>query len=660
MIVSKEKLLLLILLMMINFSCLHRQVQYVLFNMHRRSLTFRFEIPSALRSYSDTYNSFREYDLCCGNKINNALVNIFFSNFLNKNIDENITVICGSDYMLYENITLSKNSTLMFFNSTIHVLKNVMILMKSNSSLLLINSSIIFENASELRIYGINGTRFIGVCLDISPKFNKKKYVYFGINTEYILLSKVTSRNVNIDAYANYISIISCNIDTMGISPKYENASIEIFDSKMNFIEFGEWGYEMKCKELYIYIKNTKITHHFQGNFYLRKAETRIVIEQCIFKNVHFLIDYYNTWNMSIPSKIAISKCKMMNCEFVFEMDTPIKEVTLSENIVVNSTWSVDLKYATTAIYGNILINSSIFIDVTTSKKYPVVFRKNILRMSLLDLRLWWADAISPMFVTKNVFINSILRTQARFLWLAVKMNQRSTTREEQSILILMIANNTFIKNLTIRRRSLIELCDEAMYYVIANNTFINENSDKFPAIFIEGVFNYDPENPKESSFDICGNVFINFTTPLVIKARQKDVGYEGFYHTQIRIYLNSFFAENITLIDYGFEYDWAGYGNYWSCYYVLDRNNDGIGDEPIWFDNDSVDKRPLVYPHWKYNISYPIEYDEVTPQAWNRMISNIFTTFLLLSILALIGLIIWKHKEISRWMIKIFWGEEY
>ena len=65
----------------------------------------------------------------------------------------------------------------------------------------------------------------------------------------------------------------------------------------------------------------------------------------------------------------------------------------------------------------------------------------------------------------------------------------------------------------------------------------------------------------------------------------------------------------------------------------MSDQDGDRIGGEPIWFDNDNVDYYPLVHLHWKYNVSYPIPYEEHTPENQNTVIHSLMLIICIVTI---------------------------
>jgi parallel beta-helix repeat protein len=178
-----------------------------------------------------------------------------------------------------------------------------------------------------------------------------------------------------------------------------------------------------------------------------------------------------------------------------------------------------------------------------------------------------------------------------------VDMSSDSTYRN------LRLINNTYG----------IQLYDYSFNTVIDNNVFEN-NSDgihtyyTYPhAVITNNIFTNNVENgiyiANSEYFTIANNYILNTAeTGLTLSSSSHNLIYNNYFDNSFNVYVegganNSFNVDKTPGVNIiGGEY--LG-GNYWSDYFGIDLNGDGLGNTSYIIPMDAYDYHPLVFTHF-------------------------------------------------------------
>ena len=459
-----------------------------------------------------------------------------------------VLTICGSQIFLDASMYIvCMNATIVIQSSSIAGYKCITI---NGSELCMIN------NVTSSAPIKISNTRTIGIrnsILNSSSKIivSKNVIVYVSMeNTVFNITDILISGRLK--SVNTIINISRCVGDINFISydrPLYGNISIRIYIDQSNFssLFIGDLGTAI------LDIYNSRI-----GTLYIVIENLTARLRDCVIDG--FITTFYSRMNVTIIG----STLGFLHATIVFASGIFI----ISNNTILGGFITINFY----PLYGSDFPHTYMQSINISSNKFVNSF-----------LRLLSVTDDTGFFLSEKEFFSTVIVHDNLFIINETLGGEEST--EENVILISMAVGNAFIYN----------------------NTFEKKINKDNIAIYISDDYSYFTLS---SELHIYHNTIIGFSRPFKI-----DIPYElelnGKKFTPTKVYLNTIISDEIYIEDSGFIYDWGGYGNYWSCCDVVDADGDGVGDEALWFDGDSVDRFPLVRPHWKYNVSCPILVEE-------------------------------------------------
>ncbi len=365
--------------------------------------------------------------------------------------------------------------------------------------------------------------------------------------------------------------------------------------------------------------------------------------------NQYFLFDNnimincnYGIYKMDIYNGGRISDSMFINCSLLSIMSySTLEKITIKQNIFKNSEMGINIS---SIYYSNICNNifnkctKSIFIDHS-----PYGISNNIINNSINNSKIG-IDIFAANFMVSNNTINNCskygINLNNREHFYAFKNNKIvNNILDNNSIAIhFKTTDDDLIENNTITNSNYGIYSDNSIILNIRNNNItgcqhsiraLNGNRLKLSNNYLSGTgkgvwmsscesvnlsSNYIENHQIGLTMDdsngvtVIMNTFEDHENGIIVDSRTRN----------LVVSKNSFLDNDIHAFDDGgHQWDLNGYGNYWAGlpdYH--DWDGDGIVDEPVHIDENSIDNFPLIVP-WGQPWNRKIELGFITGERW-------------------------------------------
>jgi len=509
---------------------------------------------------------------------------------------KNKTVVLNGTVCL--NNTLFDNCTILVHNATIFT-SGLIILNKTRVTL--IEGQMIIQGDSSSKI-NLNNVLLVSENKNYSILSSFKKYAVLIMDIDSVII-RSSFLNVSIEfRFVNNIyafQTISRDI-LVTLGKTNRNYTIEIFNTTIVSVMSIFDDLPMRKSNVSLMVANSTGRTISVCLESLIDTLVTVSIENSVFDDV--FIGFHPFGHAMIRILNNYFDYLSLSVDMINREGPDIANILLVANNIANEA-SFDLSHNFNfSFIGNIVGVTEIFCLVTSSPTIIVngniFLREFLFAYSYLE---YPAEGTFTVNISRNIFYSMLnLMTYAFIISDDIEKNYDLSRYYN-----LFIYDNFFYTNNTplySKAKAVMIIESPIGFFLVYNNTFINKRRITDSAIIVSEFALIS----NGSQLHIFWNSIMNFTEPFIVEIPNR-IRIAGIAVKVLRIYLNTIIASRVSLEDAGFEYDWGGYGNYWSCYNVTDKNHDGIGDAPIWFDDDSVDRHPLVKPHWYYNITCPI-----------------------------------------------------
>ena len=553
---------------------------------------------------------------------NKAIKNIArLGTLINSCVLGDMVTVSNSTFVLNGSFYIDENTK--FVNCTVIVEKNSSVILKDNTTWIVEKSKIVLrENLS-----------IIGVCSTIM-------FMSSSILSDMVNYANV-SIHINAEEFFSYGSNFSVSIDVHYASVlTFEDSSL--FGAVlMRFIKNNTSPivslYNCSINHVHMVVGFDRFPDYTNYNPYLHLNLTVLILRCCgLYSNNNDSLIYLNSYELERMVHIYLSVCDSKFDSFYISLQhRPTINLSFINNTIENidiSVQGINQESNKINIMNNTITWLSIFnvqcgrlalnIIGNTLKNVDINRFETYLNLSITLQRNNFTDGYicinhmrHPNAIEKNKYMivtnirNNTFYRSSVFFCNDIDTSGIYIYSSEEKCVLVNISGNTFVDSFDLKKPTIEFSCVLGDLFISDNKFIATDPNINFIAFALEP---YTLVGFAENSqVHIYYNTFINSTKPFRI-----DFGYtleqSGLrLEKPVKIYLNSIFAKKTSLSDHGYVYDWGGYGNYWSCFNVTDRDGDGIGDEALWFDGDSVDRFPLVRPHWEYNVSCPILVEE-------------------------------------------------